>query len=104
MTVTTKVNVHQSIVENELKNFVEEFGCCDRYCSGWDTDSEFIFNRSVFVDIRNPFTTKTEPTSGIRNKVLSLLKSNVEYVWFKTKGREMVCVYTVISNDHDTHT
>lgn len=104
MTVTTKIYVHQSIVENELKNFVEEFGCCDRYCSGWDADSEFIFNRSIFVDIRNPFTVKTEPTSGIRNKVLSLLPSNAEYVWFKTKGREMVCVYTVISNEDGTYT
>ena len=101
MTVTTKINVHQSIVENELKNFVEEFGCCDRYCSGWDADSEFIFNKAVFVDIRNPFTTKDETIQGVRNKILSALPSNAQYILFKTKGREMVCVYTVISNDEN---
>jgi hypothetical protein len=103
MTVTTKVNVHQSIVENELKNFVETFGCCDRYCTGWDADSEFIFNRATFVDIRNPFTVKSETTKGIRDKVLSVLPSNAEYVWFKTKGREMICVYTVINYDNKTN-
>ncbi len=103
MTVTTKINVHQSIVENELKNFVEEFGCCDRYCSGWDADSEYIFNRATFVDIRNPFTVKSVTTKGIRDKVLSLLPSNAEYVWFKTKVREMICVYTVINYDNKTN-
>lgn len=94
--IQTDINVHQSLVEKQIRKSINKYGVCDRNCDYWDEDADYLFNNAKYVDIINPFTNNNNTkVNKIRKEILDILPYDAEYIWFKHKNKKIICVYCV---------
>ena len=97
--IQTDINVHQSVVETEIRNSINSYGLCSRVCDNWDEEADYLFDNAKYMNIIKPFTntsnTKIEKIKKIKNEIVDILPYNAEYILYRTKKKIIICVYNV---------
>jgi len=94
--IDTDVNVHQSVIEQQIRKSINKYGVCQRNCDYWDEDADYLFDNAKYMDIINPFTNNsTTKIKKIRKEIIDILPYNTEYIWYSTNNRKIICVYNV---------
>ena len=97
--VTTDINIHQSEVEAQIREYIDLYGTSCRVFDYWDDNAYNVWEKGEFYKIKNPFEKRTNDVVSIRNETLKLLPYDAEYFWTKNNNRMTVCVYSNRGNN-----